>query len=202
MQRLIGQSMAMRIVALLLASAPVAAQHEAHTAPAAIDTVLVARCSQVQPAVRDALVSALARLEQARLSNTPAELRAAVDVVDRALRDVQVKLEPCVSLRPQAVMAAPHSHGPSSGAAMSSGSTEPAPSVPALAGAAESKGDPPMKDPRCTANIDPRIAPQASHAGQSYYFCSERDRQRFLADPAAYLRGAPAPPAPGAGHVH
>jgi len=59
-----------------------------------------------------------------------------------------------------------------------------------------------IKDPRCRENVDPKTAPQASHDGQTYYFCSESDRQRFVADPARYLQaGAAAATDPHAGHA-
>jgi Cu+-exporting ATPase len=33
---------------------------------------------------------------------------------------------------------------------------------------------------------------RAEHAGQAYYFCNPRCRERFLAAPERYLAGAPA----------
>ena len=49
-----------------------------------------------------------------------------------------------------------------------------------------------VRDPRCTATVNPETAPRAEYAGQNYYFCSERDRQLFVADPVKYLQGAAA----------
>jgi Cu+-exporting ATPase len=44
------------------------------------------------------------------------------------------------------------------------------------------------KDPVCGMSVDPHTAKHtALHAGRPYYFCSERCRERFVADPGKYL---------------
>ena len=58
-----------------------------------------------------------------------------------------------------------------------------------------------VRDPRCTASVNPETAPRAEHAGQSYYFCTERDRQLFVADPVKYLQGASAAQPASAGRA-
>ena len=58
-----------------------------------------------------------------------------------------------------------------------------------------------LKDPVCGMTVDPHTAKhRAEHAGRTYYFCAARCREKFVADPSAYLQGraAPAPAAPGA----
>jgi Cu+-exporting ATPase len=42
-------------------------------------------------------------------------------------------------------------------------------------------------DPVCGMNVDSERAPRAEHAGNTYYFCCNGCRQRFLADPGRYL---------------
>ena len=55
------------------------------------------------------------------------------------------------------------------------------------------------KDPVCGMTVDPAGAQQrADRAGQTYYFCSAGCRAKFVADPAKYLRPAPADVAPPA----
>jgi Cu+-exporting ATPase len=57
------------------------------------------------------------------------------------------------------------------------------------------------KDPVCGMTVDPRSAPHhAEHGGQTYHFCAQRCRDKFIADPASYLqdRSAPAPVIAGA----
>jgi len=59
------------------------------------------------------------------------------------------------------------------------------------------------KDPVCSMTVDPQsTAHHAEYAGGAYHFCSARCREKFVADPAAYLgEREPAPPAP-AGTVY
>jgi P-type Cu+ transporter len=54
-----------------------------------------------------------------------------------------------------------------------------------------------VKDPVCGMTVDPAKARSATHAGQTYYFCSEGCRTKFTADPGKYLEPA-ATPAPKA----
>jgi len=55
-------------------------------------------------------------------------------------------------------------------------------------------------DPVCGMSVDPATSPhRAVHAAREYHFCSARCREKFVADPQAYLAAAPArsqPPAP------
>ena len=55
-----------------------------------------------------------------------------------------------------------------------------------------------VKDPVCGMDVDPRTAKhRAEHGGHTYCFCAARCREKFVADPAAYLgERKPAPAAP------
>ena len=55
-----------------------------------------------------------------------------------------------------------------------------------------------VKDPVCGMSVDPLTAKHhAEHDGHAYHFCSARCREKFVADPSAYLgERQPAPPAP------
>ena len=54
-----------------------------------------------------------------------------------------------------------------------------------------------VKDPVCGMTVDPQTAKQrAGHDGHTYYFCSARCREKFVADPSAYLEKHAAPLAP------
>jgi P-type Cu+ transporter len=48
-------------------------------------------------------------------------------------------------------------------------------------------------DPVCGMTVYPSRALAHRHVGQSYYFCSARCRDKFAANPAQYLKAAPAP---------
>ena len=70
------------------------AQHEQTGAGPSPEMV---QCGRVQPAVDKIITAAMTRVESARLSNNPAEMRAAVDQLEAALRDIRVQLAPCAA---------------------------------------------------------------------------------------------------------
>ncbi|MEQ9637816.1 MAG: heavy metal translocating P-type ATPase [Devosia marina] len=52
-----------------------------------------------------------------------------------------------------------------------------------------------VKDPVCGMSVDPTTASfSAEHAGDTYYFCSAKCHDKFVADPSAYFAKAEAPP--------
>ena len=71
------------------------AQHETHRADAGQVSPEMVQCAQVQPVVGNIIAAAMTRVESARLSNNPAEMRAAVDHLEAALRDIRAQLAPC-----------------------------------------------------------------------------------------------------------
>lgn len=49
-----------------------------------------------------------------------------------------------------------------------------------------------VRDPVCMMELDPRKAPAtAEYEGKLYYFCSDRCRKKFLAQPKVYINKAP-----------
>ncbi|MCL6595697.1 MAG: YHS domain-containing protein [Firmicutes bacterium] len=44
------------------------------------------------------------------------------------------------------------------------------------------------KDPVCQMNVDETKAIKAEHDGQTYYFCAQGCKDRFLNDPERYLK--------------
>src|SRR5688572_24921867 len=74
------------------------AQHNAHQAGTAqASSTELTQCVRVQPVIENIITAATARGEAARLSNSPAELRAAVDHLEAALRDIRVQSAPCAA---------------------------------------------------------------------------------------------------------
>jgi Cu+-exporting ATPase len=75
-----------------------------------------------------------------------------------------------------------------------------------------SMSDPMHKDPVCLMDVDPQTAAAShTHAGTTYYFCAERCRAKFAADPVACLapttisigrKSAPAATPPPSGAIH
>ena len=88
-------------LAIALASAFVpgtgVAQREAYAAGDPQAAAGMAQCAQVQPVVDNIITAATARLESARQSNSAAEMRAAVDNLQAALRDIRAQLSPCAA---------------------------------------------------------------------------------------------------------
>src|SRR5689334_9995126 len=58
------------------------------------------------------------------------------------------------------------------------------------------------KDPVCGMKVSPVTAKwKHEHRGQMYFFCNPRCMEKFRAEPAKYLPGAPQPaPQPAKGH--
>ena len=60
-----------------------------------------------------------------------------------------------------------------------------------------------VKDPVCGMTVDPAVTPHhAVHEGRHFHFCSARCRDRFAADPAAYLNLGPSNMGGAATHAH
>lgn len=61
-------------------------------------------------------------------------------------------------------------------------------------------GSEPVTDPVCGMSVDPNITSHhADHDGQTYHFCSQGCRSKFVANPSAYLHGKPPEPAASSG---
>jgi YHS domain-containing protein len=116
------------------ASAPgaAAAQHGGHQTGA---PRMSAQCEQAQPAVENIIAAAMMRLESARQSNDSLKMRAAVDYLEGALRDIRTQLAPCVTAGgaadPQAGHAMPETAPRAEGKAPAA--TTSAPKAPAAA---------------------------------------------------------------------
>ena len=87
------------VIALAAAVIPSrASAHDAQTpASAQAPNSDVGQCLRVQPAVQNIVTGATARAEAARLSNSPSDLRAAVEHLEAALRDIRAQLSPCAT---------------------------------------------------------------------------------------------------------
>ena len=84
------------VVAGSLASSRTGAQHQRHeTEVHEHSSANVTQCLHVQPVVDNIIAGARKRAESARVSNSPAELRAAIEQLEAALRDIRSQLAPC-----------------------------------------------------------------------------------------------------------
>lgn len=203
--RVLGRVAVLAIVIGRAASA--SAQHEGHTMPGmqppAAAPEQAAACSQNQQQI-SALIEQLAqRVEAARQTNNPPDMRAAIADLQGGLATVKTLLQPCAATALPA--AGQHSgdamEGGTAGTPMvSPGSTTPAPGAAspskppeqmdhaAMGHAAATTPSPTATDPVCGMKVDPAKAPKAAYKGQDYYFCSLQDREKFLKDPEGYLK--------------
>lgn len=90
------------------------AQHEARRPASAPASGLDAtQCLRVQPVIENIITAALDRAEAARLSNSPAEMRAAVESLAAALRDIRAQSAPCSTAASSTESHAGHPAAPS-----------------------------------------------------------------------------------------
>ena len=186
------------------------AQHEAHQTGSGPSPEML-QCRRVQPAVDKIITAAMTRVESARLSNTPAEMRAAVDHLEAALRDIRAQLEPCAAgeaatnphsghtmpgMPPAtaAPAAAPmdHSKMPMGGAPVAKpgavGGTKPAAPMDHSKMPMGDAQPGSVMDPVNGLTVDPATAPKTTYQGQTYYFSSEQSRKEFLENPAKFAK--------------
>jgi YHS domain-containing protein len=151
--------------AAALVPAVARAQHQGHQPGVSQPSPEMAQCAQVQPAVNNIIVGAMASLETSRASNNPTEMRAAVDRLEAALRDIRAQLAPCA-----APDAASDSHAGHTMPGMQQRPVATAPEKPSPAGASPHAGHTmpaaPASPPAAPAKATkPSVAdPHAGHA--------------------------------------
>lgn len=137
---------------------PARAQHVHGSGGASAGVVDAAACAQAQTAVDNLVEAAMRRLDAARQSNSPSDMRAAMDELQRALLDIRARLAPCAAAQSAAAAG------------------RPAPDAPSAV------------DPVCGMTVDSATAPSVEHGGQRYYFCTDAHRAQFSADPRKYIK--------------
>lgn len=156
-------------IVVILAAAAVALPRGADAAqqrpnPPTTAAADVTSCAQAQMVVDQLLATAMVRVDAARQTNTAADLRVAVDSLQSTIRDARAQLRPCATATPDQPM--DHSK-------MAMG--QPADTTQHAV------------DPVCGLKVEPASAPQATHQGRAYSFCSEQHRELFQKTPAKYL---------------
>ena len=127
---------------------------QAPASPPAPAATVVLPCVQAHSAASRTVDAATARLEAARQTNSGPAMRAAVDDLDRLLRDLRAQLASC-----SAVIQAPQ-------------------------GAAIPKAATVIGDLKCGIAVDAKTAPRMLHQGQTYYFCNDDERAAFAREAA------------------
>lgn len=197
------------IATLAISAATVAAQHEEHQMSAVppVAAIVAAKCAENARQARVTLRAALQRLEQTRQANDAAAMRTTVDDLQSALGLIDTQLGACVAPATQQSVGTPPTPAAPEGMAGMDRTK--------MAGMDDSKMDhsmmdrskmdhsrmagmtAPLKMSENAAQLScggdqPKLtdatAPKATYQGKTYYFCSESDRQKFVADPAKYLK--------------
>jgi YHS domain-containing protein len=84
------------VVAAALIPSLAWAQHDAdQPASTQAPSAELTQCLRVQPVIANIITAATSRAESARLSNSPTEMRAAVESLEAALRDIRAQSAPC-----------------------------------------------------------------------------------------------------------
>ena len=201
--------LALTLVAVLVPRvAPAQVQAQQPAAPQAAAEAV--QCARVQPVVNNIIGAVMVRLETARQSNSPTEMRATVDHLEAALRDIRTQLAPCsaaaTATDPHAGHTMPGTKGTAAPATQPQtpppGAADPhaghaatpaksAPAQPAVTGA-ESK---PKPRPRAVT-----ADPHAGHSGTAATPADPAARRGAPASKAAPSTKPPAPTDPHAGH--
>ena len=127
-------------------------------------------CQQTSASVDKVLTS----LREAKASNDPARMRAAIDEAEKPLGMMQEHMSMCMKM-----MNMMHGQGMGNmqGGMMDHGKMHGNKDAAAMA-----------VDPVCGMKVDPKTAPSATYQGKTYYFCSAGEKTRFEKDPASFLR--------------
>jgi YHS domain-containing protein len=108
-------------------------------------------------------------LAEAKKAGTMAEMRTHVEAAEKAMADMRSHVSSCME-----GMHKMH-HGEKMGAM----------------GATSMDSTAKLVDPVCGMEIDKATAKTASYKGQTYYFCSEDDKAKFLKNPEQYASKKP-----------
>jgi YHS domain-containing protein len=188
-------------VLILVSATSALAQLEGHRMPGGETTTTAGEtagtCAQETTQALSLIEQTQAQLDAARETNSAQALRTAVDDAQAALADMKVKFTACQGTTPSQVnapgrMPSQTSHAehqmpgmsmPGSGGAMDHSTMDHAKMGPTMSPDASSSAD-----RMCPVS---RMAGSERHIaefqGKMYYFCSEVDRQKFLAHPQKYV---------------
>jgi YHS domain-containing protein len=185
------------------------AQHDAHQSPAPQAAAEAAQCARVQPVVTNIIDAAMGRLETARQSNNPTEMRAAMDHTEAALRDIRTQLAPCSAA---AAATVPHAGQATPSTKQPTGTAAPATRPQAPPGAAEPHAGHVATPPKpasarpatagagSTSKTKPPAAAPDPHAGHPGAVAKPADPAAKRAAPAAKAAPAPKASAPSDSH--
>lgn len=181
------------LIVALMGRVTAAPQDAGQPAVPPVSAEAVSTCVDAQQRSLRLLDAINERVEMSRQTNSPAEMRAAMAGVQRALLEARTVLGRYATLARAAAASDPH-------AGHTMPTTQAPTAAPAPAGSAQQPGGRTMVtvqtvlDPAklsCSPKIDPKAAAQTTYQGKTYYFCSAKERDEFLRDPAMSLSMMP-----------
>lgn len=135
-------------------------------------------CQQTSTSIDKVLTS----LRDAKASNDPARMRAAIEEAEKPLGMMHQHMSMCMKMMNMMQgegMGNMHGEGMGNmkGDMMNHGGMHGSKDAANMA-----------VDPVCGMKVDPKTAPSAKHKGETYYFCSAAEKAQFEKDPASFLR--------------
>lgn len=159
---------------------------------------LVSACIAAQQQVV-ALADRLSqRLEAARQTNSPQQMRSAVEDLQAGLAEMRSRAAQCAALEAAAAPVDPHAGHAMPSSAMpvkpaaapgAKPSTTAKPADPHAGHVMPSAGA--AIDPVSGQKVDPATAVSTTYLGKTYYFASPADRLKFIKNPETYLKKEP-----------
>lgn len=149
----------------VLATAALAGAHEKKTGKA---TGAMMECGEHHSAAMKASDDVSMHLAEAKRSTTLAEMRKHVEMADKAMAEMKSQMSTCMEM--MGTM-----HGEKMGTGAASGATTAAKAL----------------DPVCGMEVEKVNATTATYKGQTYYFCSEEDKAKFVKNPEQYTGKKP-----------
>ena len=148
----------------VLGTAALAGAHEKKTGKV---TGGMMECGEHHSAAMKASDEVSMHLAEAKNSTTLAEMRKHVEMADKAMAEMKTQMSTCMEMMGKM-------HGEKMGAGTPSGAT-----------AAKAM------DPVCGMEVSTANALTVTYKGQTYYFCSEDDKAKFVKNPEQYAGKKP-----------
>jgi YHS domain-containing protein len=136
-------------------------------------TEMMKNCRQHCESTSKSLEEMESMMNDAKESNDPAEMRAAMARMQKSMAEMKEHMDGC--MRMMGMMG--RMHGKGSGH-MSMMEADP----PKMTTSREKLQE------LCDGAFDPKAAPRADYKGKTYYFCSEADKSQFEKDPEKYVK--------------
>ena len=159
--------------AFLVAAASFAFAHDPAKKPADKASMMNG-CSEHHSEALKARDQVKVHLAEAKRAGTLAEMRRHVEMAESSMAEMDKQMSMCMEMM----------HGDKMGAGKAS-------STAAATTAASATTAAKVLDPVCGMEVETADAPTTTYKGQTYYFCSDDDKEEFLKNPEQYAGKKP-----------